>query len=416
MRDILHVDCDYFYAAVELLHRPEYKGKPFAVGGDPEQRHGIILAKSPEAKRCGVKTGEAIWEAKRKCPGLVVAPPRFQLYMRFSGMVRKILLRYSDMVEPFGLDESWVDISGTAKSKSAFEVADEIQKTVLYETGITVSIGVSYNKIFAKLGSDYKKPAGITVITKDNFREKVWPLPVSDLMMVGRSTYKKLHDRGVYTIGDLASTPPDVLKSWLGRNGETLYVYANGLDSQPVKKYDDARDVKSVGNSTTTCRDLKNSEQAKTVFYMLAESVSRRLRKLSLKGRVVGISVRDCCLHSFTRQKKQFFYTNLTNDIAKTAISIFCENYSWKQPVRSIGIWVSDLIGENAPEQETLFFDNEKRKKMENLETAVDSLKNRFGSGTIKRGCYLSMPYEQAFAVYDKHVIYPAGFIDRNEK
>lgn len=411
-RVILHSDCDSFYASVEMLYHPEYRDKPFAVGGDPEQRHGIVLAKSQKAKLCGVKTGEALWQAKQKCPDIVFIPPNFQRYIDFSNKVREIYMQYTDMVESFGLDECWLDITGSLNLfGQPYDIAKEIQKRIWNELGITVSIGVSFNKIFAKLGSDYKKPCGITVITKDNFKEIVWTLPVADLLMVGRVTNAKLQQRFIKNIGDLANANPDNLHRWLGKHGDMLHAFANGHDNSPVSQFNSVQAVKSIGNSTATPRDLENDEDVKIIMYTLAESVARRMRDQGFKGRVITISIRDNQLSSITRQRKISKYTNLTTEIAIEAMKLFRINYNWNNPIRSLGVSLSDFEHESAPTQ-TNFFSNEiKREKMEQLDKAIDRLKNRFGSSSIVRAIQLSDIKLSGINPYDDHNIYPVSFM-----
>ncbi|MDY3988797.1 MAG: DNA polymerase IV [Massilioclostridium sp.] len=412
-RTILHLDCDCFYASVELLHRPELRNKPLAVGGDPEQRHGIILAKSYSAKKYGIKTGEALWQAKQKCPDLVIVPPNFKLYMRFSGLIRNILMDYSDQVESFGLDESWIDCTGSVSLLGNREsVAREIQRRVWRELGITVSIGVSWNKVFAKLGSDYKKPCGITVIDKDNYKSLVWPLPVSDLLMVGRATTRKLNQRMISTIGQLAQADPYNLQKWLGKYGLMLHTFANGFDTTPVAQFDSLQIIKSIGNSTTTPRDLETDEDVRLIVFVLAESVARRMREHGFKGRLISINVRDSGLLSFTRQHKIKKYTCLASEIAEEAMRLFRANYHWQSPIRSIGISVSDFEHEaSVLPQLDLFTDESKRIKRENLERTMDSLKHRFGNYSVQRASLLTDPDLTGFDPYSDHTIHPISFL-----
>ena len=279
-RTILHIDCNAFYASVECLRHPELKGLPVAVGGDAEKRHGIILAKNQPAKKCGVKTGEALWQARQKCPDLVILPPDYARYIRFSRLCREIYEDYSPQVESFGLDECWVDVSNTPKLDrlGPQKLAHEIRLRVKEQVGITVSVGVSYNKIFAKLGSDYQKPDAVTVFDRENMREKVWPLAASELLYVGRATERKLDTFGIHTIGELATTPVDYLQRWFGKWGLLLHCFANGMDSSPVAKVGEESIIKSIGNSTTTPRDLTCEADASVVYWMLCESVAARLR------------------------------------------------------------------------------------------------------------------------------------------
>lgn len=293
-RTILHSDCNCFYASVELLHHPELRGKPVAVGGDPEARHGIVLTADYTVKRYGVKTGMALWQAKQVCPDITFLPPRMDLYLRFSRMAQEIYADYTDKREPYGIDESWLDVTDSATLKGdGFHIAQEISSRMKKELGITVSVGVSFNKIFAKLGSDYKKPDAITTMYEDEFQRKAWCLPVSDLLYVGNATNKKLYSMGIRTIGDLAKSDETLLVRKLGKMGSILWAFANGYDESPVKLENTSAPVKSVGNSTTTPRDMETDEDVKIVLYILAESVAARLRENGFRCRTVEISVRD---------------------------------------------------------------------------------------------------------------------------
>lgn len=405
-RAILHIDCNKFYASVECLHRPEIRDKPVAVGGSREERHGIILTKNEIAASYGVKTGEPLWQARQKCPELVVVPPNFPLYKRFSKMARNIYKDYSDYIEPFGLDENWIDITGSAKSPPA--IAQEIRRRVKYELGITVSIGVSWNKIFAKFGSDYKKPDAVTVITRGNYKDIVWKSPCSDLLFVGPATKRKLNSYGIYTIGELANSGQSFLKSVFGKNGEILYSFANGLDTTPVCHMNDEQALKSIGNSTTTPRDMMNDDDVKTVFTVLAESVARRLREHGVKGRSVTISVRDCDLRSFTRRTHLKTHTDVSSEIITAAMALFRANYDWAKPLRSIGVSVSDF-GEDI-----LQFDLngtvEKHEKLERLEHTVDDIRRRFGNYAVQRASLLADVGLSRFNPHDDHTIHPEGY------
>ena len=405
-RCVLHIDCNKFYASVECLYRPELRDKPMAVGGDPENRHGIILTKNEIASKYGLTVGEPLWKARQKCPDLVVVPPNYPLYLRFSALARKIYEDYSEFIEPFGLDECWLDVTGNEKSGE--EIAHEIRKRVKSQLGITVSVGVSFNKVFAKLGSDYKKPDAVTVIDESNYKDIAWSLPCGDLLMVGRSAQKKLNAYGINTIGDLADTDVAVLKSLFGKNGEMLHSFANGTECSPVRHKDEISDVKSVGNSTTAPRDLVNEEDVKTVFRVLCESVSARLREKELKGRVVTIYVRDKELSSFSRQMKIPANTDISTEIFYYAMKLFCTNYFWNKPIRSLGVSVSDfdVTYEQFDFEKTV----ENREKQERLETAVDSLRRRFGNYCIGRACQLKDTELSKFNPHEEHIIHPVGF------
>lgn len=405
-RCVLHVDCNKFYASVECLYRPEFRDKPMAVGGDPENRHGIILTKNEIASKYGLTVGEPLWKARQKCPDLVVVPPNYPLYLRFSALTRKIYEDYSEFIEPFGLDECWLDVTGSEKSGE--EIAHEIRKRVKSQLGITVSIGVSFNKVFAKLGSDYKKPDAVTVIDESNYRDIAWSLPCGDLLMVGRSAQKKLNAYGINTIGDLADTDVAVLKSLFGKNGEMLHSFANGTECSPVRHKDEISEVKSVGNSTTAPRDLVNEEDVKTIFRVLCESVSTRLREKGLKGRVVTIYVRDKELSSFSRQMKIPANTDISTEIFYYAMKLFRTNYFWNKPIRSLGVSVSDfdVTYEQFDFEKTV----ENREKQERLETVVDSLRRRFGNYCIGRACQLKDTELSKFNPHEEHIIHPVGF------
>ena len=405
-RTILHVDCNKFYASVECLYRPEIRNKPVAVGGSPESRHGIILTKNEIASKYGLTVGEPLWKARQKCPDLVIVPPNYPLYLRFSKLARMIYEDYSEYIEPFGLDESWLDVSGDFRSGE--EIAEEIRKRVKEELGITVSIGVSFNKIFAKLGSDYKKPDAITVINKENYKDIAFPLPCTDLLMVGRSSGRKLISYGVNTIGDIANSDIEFMKSILGKHGETLWYFANGLDTSPVKHKDEITPLKSVGNSTTTSRDLVNNNDVKTVFRVLCESVSTRLREQGLKGKTVTIWVRDNKLNSFTRQKRMKAYTDISTEILENAMQLFLTNYNWNFGIRSLGVSVCDFDFEF--EQFDFAKSVEKRDKLEKIETTIDTLKRRFGNYCVVRACQLNDKELSGFNPHDEHIIHPISY------
>lgn len=382
-RTILHVDMNNFYASVECVLNPAIRDYPVIVCGDETLRHGIVLAKNMAAKKMGIITGETIWQAKSKCPDLVCVKAQFSNYMRFAKLARDIYSRYTHQIESFGLDEVWMDITGDDGECTANDLRERIKR----ELGLTVSVGVSYNKIFAKLGSDMKKPDATTMISKENYKQKVWGLPAGDLLYVGRKTAQKLFMRSIHTIGDIANTDPKLLHTYLGKMGLVLHSFANGLDSSPVKAFDELRQVKSVGNSTTSYRDLNNLEDIKIVTYILSESVAARLKEQNLKGRVVSISIRDNDLKWFTRQIKINQYTNLASEISAVALQLFLANYKWEKPVRSLGITVSDL-SDCAMEQLSLFDDTEK-KKAEALEAAVEGIRRQFGNASIVRGIVL---------------------------
>lgn len=413
-RTILHADLNNFYASVECLHRPELRDACVAVGGDPELRHGIILAKNQKAKACGVTTGEAIWQARQKCPQLVVVPPRHDLYMRFSRLARRIYRTYSDRVEPFGMDEAWIDVTGPGVDGAA--LADGLRRRVREELGLTISVGVADNKAFAKLGSDMKKPDATTVITRDNFRDKVWPLPVSDLLFVGPSTANRLHACGVYTIGDLARLPEGLPRYLLGKAGDMLHRYANGLDDSPVAPADAAEPFLSVGNSTTTCRDLVSPEDVRIIIYMLCEEVAARMREQGIFCRTVQIHVRDTDLHVIERQGKLPHPSHLSGELAAKALELFDRHYFWQKPIRSLGIRGTDMVSSPMDIQLTLFDSEERRLRQEKLEATLDGIRGRFGGGSIRRAVQLTDPRltDPRNRAPSENLIHPDGAYNRS--
>lgn len=409
-RVILHSDCNGFYASVECLHNPQLRDKPVAVSGDAENRHGIILAKNEIAKKYKVKTGEAIWQAKQKCPELVTVPPHFELYKRFSKMARRIYSDYTDRIENFGLDEAWLDITNGIES-DGYKTALEIKNRIKEELGITVSIGVSFNKIFAKFGSDYKKPDAITCITRENFKDIVWNSPTGDLLYVGKATKNKLNRIGIYTIGDIANTSPDILRKLLGKWGDLIYGFANGFDSSPVAHMNDNTEVKSIGNSTTTPRDMESFDDVKVVMYVLCDSVCRRLREQGFMAKTVGISIRDNELNSFTRQCTLENYTCLTKDITQSAFSLFKRSYKMQRPLRSIGVSVTDFVQNNIPHQINFLQNEEKLIQNETLDKTLDVLKKRFGNYIVQPAVLLNDRGLSSFNPKDDHVIHPVGYL-----
>jgi DNA polymerase-4 len=329
--------------------------------------------------------------------------------MEFSQKVRRILEDYTDLIEPFGLDESWLDVTGDWH-KNGYEIAQEIRSRVKDEVGITVSIGVSFNKVFAKLGSDYKKPDAITVISRENYKKIAWELPCSDLLMIGRATTAKLNYYGIYTIGDVARVDDKFMKSLFGKNGEMLQRFARGEDTSPVRHMDVGRDIKSIGNATTAPRDLKNDTDVKIVFTVLAESVARRMREHNFKGVTLAISIRDNNLYTFTRQCKMQAPTNVSNELIENAMALFRANYNWERPIRSLGLSVTDFEFD-MPVQYDLSGSAQKREKLERLEIAVDNLKNRYGNYCVQKGTALCDEGLSHFNPFEDHTIHPVSVL-----
>jgi len=411
-RTVIHADLNIFYASVEMLHHPRLRGNPVAVGGSAEDRHGIILARNYEARAYNVKVGQALWEARQKCPGLIIVPPDYEKYLRFSRLLREILYDYSPQVESFGLDESWVDVTGSLKLfGDGKTIADKIRERVKFELGITASVGVSDNKIFAKLGSDLKKPDGTTVISEDNYREVVWPLPAEDLLGVGRATQIKLAKMGIKTIGDVATADPKRLVKYLGKWGYFLYVYANGKDTSPVAEFGQEKIVKSVGNSTTCPRDLENDNDAHIVFQDLAESVAERLRELGLKARTVEVSLRDNKLFWFARQTTLPRPTFVSTELTAAAMTLLRANYKWEKPLRSIGIRGTNLVPMSTPYQLRLFEDETKQIRREKLEYAIDDIRRCYGHYSIDLAFMRTDPKIGRLDPKSDHVIHPIGYL-----
>lgn len=383
-RVILHCDCNGFFASVECAINPALKDVPMAVGGDSESRHGIILAKNELAKKYNIQTAETVYSAMKKCPSLVIVPPHHDLYLEYSEKINGIYLRYTDLTERFGIDESWLDVTG---SKTLFgsgeEIADRLRKEVFEETGITISVGVSFNKVFAKLGSDYKKPNATTVISRDNYKEIVYPLPVSDLLFVGKRTAQLLTKAGIKTIGDLALADEKSLFNLLGKMGSTLFRYARGEDTSPVDPHAND-DVKSVGNSMTFRRDLTSEKDIICAVTYLSDTIAARLRKKDLKCRTVQVTLKDPRLLVICRQEKLEKPTNLSKEIAAKAMEIIRRNRSMQSPVRMLGITACSLADKNESVQISFFDGENDISKRENLEKAIDSIRGKYGKDSVK--------------------------------
>lgn len=389
-RIILHCDCNSFFASVETVLNPEYKNVPMAVCGSVEDRHGIVLAKNELAKKYGIQTAETVYSAKKKCPRLVIAQPHHDAYLQFSKRVNAIYADYTDLIEPFGIDESWLDVtSSTRLFGSGLDIAEAIRKRVREEIGITVSIGISFNKVFAKLGSDYKKPDAITCITKENFKEIVYSLPASALLFVGKKTALALKAIGVNTIGELSMISQEVLIHRFGKSGEMLFKYSRGLDDSPVTN--SAReDAKSVGNGFTFKHDLITTEDCKLAIDYLSDEIGTRLRKKGLKCCTVSLSIRDDKLAVIQRQKPVDLPTDISKEISSTAFDLLRKEWVIGKPIRTITITASNLVrSENVVEQINLFAEEsciENREKTRVKEEAVDDIRRRFGDSAIVRG------------------------------
>ncbi len=390
-RTILHCDMNNFYASVELLSHPELRGKAVAVCGDPESRHGIILAKNEAAKKCGVVTAETIWQARKKCPDLLLLPPHRERYSAFSRQINTIYCRYTDLVEPFSIDESWLDITGSMHlfHGDGRAIADEIRATVKKETGLTCSVGVSFNKIFAKLGSDYKKPDATTVIPPDRWQEIVFPLPVGALLFVGKNAAHTLHTYGIDTIGQLAACPLELLQDLFGKSGVQMHRYANGLEDSPVRPFGQREPVKSVGRGNTFRENLTTWEQVRAALTALSDDVAIRLRRHGLYCTGVQVTIRDPAFRTITRQKQLPRSTHLAREIAAACMELMHSAWKMPNPIRMLTVTALhpipaeerteqlDLLAADAPQQSA---------KLEKLEHAMDQIRGKFGAGAIAYG------------------------------
>lgn len=406
---ILHSDMNNFYASVECLDNPELRGKPVAVTGDPDARHGIVLAKNYEAKKFGIITGEPLWMARQKCPDIIFVAPRYERYIQLSKDAHKIYEEYTDRVESFGLDECWLDVTeSTNLFGQGKEIADEIRNRVKKELGLTASVGVSYNKAFAKLGSDLKKPDATTVIGQD-FKEKIWHLPADMLLYVGKATYGKLLKYGIHTIGDLACADISFLERLLGKNGIMLWAFANGLDQSPVSHMYSHRIVKTIGNSTTTPRDLTDDTDIKIILYILSESVAERMRKEHFYCRSVQISIRDNTLFSYERQGRLSIPSCTSQAVFEKAFALFKHNPP-QNPVRSLGVRACNLMVSQY-RQLSFLADAVKDQKQEDLERAIDRIRQRYGHYAVQRGIMLTDTRLSHLDPIAEHTIYPEAFL-----
>ena len=431
-RIIIHSDLNNFYATVERISDPSLSGKPVAVCGNREERKGIVLAKSEEAKLYGVRTGDTVWQAQKKCPGLVVVPPHFGKYMEYSRKVRAVYARYTDLIESFGIDECWLDVTHSTRIFPPFDkmytekegerhfsaeylrfLGDVIREEVKRELKVTVSCGVSFNKVFAKLGSDLKKPDGTTVIPFTGFKEVVGPLPVEDLLYVGKATAAKLRSMGLGTIGRLAEADDGAVCAAFGKVGENLLRYARGLDEEPVKHIDDKREYKSIGNSSTYADDVESLKQIERHIYVLSESVASRLRETGQGlADTVHLWVRYSDLTGFTVQKK-VRHTALCGEIARHAFELFKENVKPPFKVRALGVTVSGF--DNGESQMTFDESFGNYRKLERVERAVDEIRKKHGYDKLQRGIVAEDPAEMKNDIKNSHVIKPAAFEDRGD-
>ncbi|MBR2878310.1 MAG: DNA polymerase IV [Clostridia bacterium] len=392
-RTILHCDCNAFYASVECMLRPELKDVPMAVAGDITKRHGIILAKNELAKACGVKTAETIGSARKKCPDIVLVLPHHELYAEYSKKVNDIYKRYTDLVEPFGIDESWLDVTASINLfGDGVHIANEIRHAIKEEIGITVSVGVSFNKVFAKLGSDYKKPDATTVINRENYKDIVYPLPVGDLLFAGRRTTEMLGSIGIKTIGELAAADRELVGAMLGKMGYMLHDYANGIDNDPVKNVEDVREIKSVGNGMTFKTDIVTEDELSCGITALADSICSRMRRACVKCRGIQVYIKYADFKSVSKQKQLDMPTNVSKEIAKEALNLANAVRDKRKAIRMLRITGINIEHQdNCGVQLSLFEDvnTEKHEKLERLEKGIDKIRSKFGKGAITFGSAL---------------------------
>lgn len=409
-RIIVHSDLNHCYAQIEEMQNPSLRLVPMAVGGSEEKRNGIILAKNDLARSCGIKTGESLREAYAKCPGLLIIHPDYDAYSYYTEKVKDIYRKYTDRVESFGLDEAWLDLSASqALFTDGIHLAKQIQDEVFEKYGLKVSMGISFNKVFAKLASDLDKDRGFVVIDENHVKERIWPLPVSDLLMVGRHTTLKLEAMGITTIGQLASTPHHILTRRFGKTGMELWQFANGLDQTPVQTTDHRRPVKSVGNSKTLIHDIKNFTQLYEVFRVLSESIAARLRRLGRQGSVLSIYLRGNDLHGMVRQVKLSRPTNIAKEILASAFRLATRHFYFDIPLRSVGIAVSGLVSDEI-DQLSLFENEQDRPRQKALETVIETIRERYGTRSIGSASLLLDKELTDFDPLRMHTIHPVSF------
>lgn len=420
-RTIMHIDMNAFYASVAQHLNPCLRGKAVAVAGDPKKRSGIILAKSREAKACGVKTAEAIWQAKQKCPDLIVVPPDYSAYKRYSKLARMIYYSYTNQVEPFGLDESWIDVTGSLPlfGGDAMVVANEISERVKSELGLTVSVGISWNKVFAKLGSDTDPGDGIIAVTRDNYKQFAWPMPASEMIYVGPATMRKLHSSGYETIGDLAHAGDYFLDKRFGKIGRMLRAFARGEDRSPVKVMDPTKAdvdyvIKGIGNGLTAPHDLECEADVKALVWLLSESVSQRLRESHFRCRTVSIGVRRAVdFTGYSRQTTLRTPTCLTSDVANLAMGLIRANQPLdkEHAIRAIHVRTTNLVPMNQPVQDDLFGDAEEVHRRERLDLTIDELRRRFGNKCVHRTVELTDEAMGSLDIKRDNTVHPIGFL-----
>lgn len=406
-RAILHCDMNNFFASVECVIDKTLIGKPVAVCGSVEERHGIVLARNYIAKSYGVTTAEPVYQAQRKCPNLtIVSNPHFDEYERYSDLAREIYLRYTDMVEPMGIDECWLDVTHSLKLfGTPRKIADEIRETIKKELGLTISVGVSFTKTFAKLGSDYKKPDATTEITRENYKDIVWPLPTSAIIGVGRKTKDLLDKYFIKTVGDIANEHVERLEYLLGQNGVELYYAANGEEDDPVVKYDEMEEVKSISHGITTVKDLQNDDEVWKVMLELAQEIAFKLRAKELRALGITVSIRDDLLMWQTYRHTLKSSEQSAINIAKECFELFKNKYDWERPVRNVTIGAVKLIENGTPEAIRIFDDINKKEKLEKAEKCMEDINYKYGENLVMNATLMeksTLPNERRKIKYDK--------------
>lgn len=422
-RAIPHVDMNAFYASVEQHKDPSIRNRPVVVAGGPKKRNGIVLAKSREAKAAGVKTAEALWQARQKCPGLIVVQPDYAAYKRYTRLARSLYYEYVDQVEPFGLDESWLDVTGSVNLfGSPAAIAREISERVKSELGLTVSVGVSWNKVFAKLESDTDPGDGIVAITPENYRETAWPMPADELICVGPAVYRRLKQKAIFTIGDLARISDALCRRLFGGTGKTglmLRTFARGEDASPVKPMDPAKtdvdyDIKGIGNGLTAPHDLACEEDVRALVWLLSESVAQRMRELGYRCRTVSVGGRFAGeLSGYTRQRTAKAPTCLTSDIANTAMDLLraAHPFDEEHALRSVHVRATNLVPMATPVQYDFFGDAERMAALENLELAINDSRRRFGNKCVHRAVELTDEAMAGVDIKGSNTVHPVGFM-----
>lgn len=403
-RTILHCDMNNYFASIECLHQPELQDKPVAVCGAAEMRQGIVLAKNGIAKALGVLTGESIPEARAKCPALVVVKPHYPLYLKYAKLARRIYADYTDNITVYGLDEAWLDVTGSLSLYGdGVAIADRIRERIKSELGLTISVGVSFNRIFAKLGSDMKKPDATTLISRENFKEIVWKLPSKELLFVGKSIQHKLFLHRILSIGDIAAAEPLLLKKILGKVGLMLWQFANGDDSSFIPDENEETLIKSIGNNSTPPKNLKTPQEVKMLLYILAESVATRLRSNQMVTRTIQLHVKDSAFNTKEYQMRLRKPTESSSEIFLAAMNLFLKQYPWKNSVRTLGIRAANL--ESSVTQQISFFDSEEPPKERKLEFAVDDIRKRFGYFSIERALLLKNKNLSALPIRSEYAV-----------